>query len=141
MKDMTELEKAIESWKDTAANAFADFVTGARSAAQAFHDFAMSVIHDLAAMFVRKYIVEGLFNAITGGMSGGNSGTLAPDYGGYGQVVNIYTSPTTTAKAQKGSGGSVKVFVESIVDQAIAGGRFDKSAGMAWGAGRVPVGR
>jgi hypothetical protein len=144
----TAMQEQLMYWRDDMTSAFADFASGCRSAAEAFHDFALSVIRDLAAMAARQYITGPLFDWLARSVFNTEMprGTPAPDYGGYagsygGPQVQIFNSSTTSATTSRGPGGNVQVWIESIVDRAIASGRHDRAAGMAWGLSRVPVGR
>jgi len=54
---------AIDSFAETSASAFIDFVKGTKSAADAFSDMALSIIEDLTKMIIKQQI----FNLISAG--------------------------------------------------------------------------
>lgn len=77
-KKLTELQRAVESWKDQTAQAFLDVRD---LGSQAFSDLAKSIMDDLARIAIKKSIVEPLFNAL-GSALGSLGGFPAPVPGG-----------------------------------------------------------
>lgn len=67
---------------DSAGNAFADFVTGTKSASAAFKDFTNTIFNEISRM-VAKDLAKSLFGSIFGGATGGGpGGFLAGIFGG-----------------------------------------------------------
>lgn len=71
-----ELQGFIDDFKTGLADAFVDFASGAKSAKEAFGDFADS-IYKRALQFVADKAVQALFDAFSGGGTGGGGGGWA----------------------------------------------------------------
>lgn len=60
------IEQITNSAINNLSNGLADAVMGTKSLKDAFGDFARSVIKDLTQMLIKYYLIQPLFNAITG---------------------------------------------------------------------------
>lgn len=67
-------QKIQTVFTDAASNAFADFITGSKSAKEAFNDFATAVVNDISKM-VAQNLATDLFSGMMGGGSGGSAGS------------------------------------------------------------------
>lgn len=74
-------DKINTMFSDAAGNAFGDFITGTKSAKEAFKDFASTVINEIARM-AAKDLAKQLFGGSSGGSSGGIGGLLSAFLGG-----------------------------------------------------------
>jgi hypothetical protein len=63
-------------FSDAAGNAFGDFISGTKSAKDAFKDFANSVISEIGRMIAKDF-AKSLFGGGSGGSGGGIGGLLA----------------------------------------------------------------
>jgi hypothetical protein len=86
-----EINQAIEG---SGANAFADFISGTRSAKDAFSDFAKSVISDLIRIESQKLARQLLGGGDSG--AGGFGGLLAGILSGLGKGGTVYGGSGTT---------------------------------------------
>ena len=78
--EITELEKAMDSFAQSSASALEDgIINAAKGAKDAFKDMAMSILEDLARMIIRLNVTIPLMNALKGaGGGGGFLGSLFP---------------------------------------------------------------
>lgn len=94
----------IEDFADGMGRAFADFATGAKTAKEAFSDFARSFLADITQMIIKTLILNAISNAFgsgsTSASSGGSGGGALTNTGG-GAVM----SPTFLANGGVMGGG------------------------------------
>lgn len=116
IQDLSDLGEAVaKSLETNLGNAFGDFVTGAKSAKDAFRSFATSVLSEAARMLASKAIASilSLFvNAFIGGAGSGSS----VGGGDYSSVSSAVQGGSTIGNAKGGiigmaSGGRVPAMV------------------------------
>lgn len=123
-KAVEVLQKRIEtSFESAFASAFRDFIIGAKTAKEAFADFARSVISNLAQIAGQRLasqIFGGLFsNIFTAGSGGGGGGTIIlPD----GNAVDILT------QADGGVNPGKFQPIATFADGGVLGGTFSASS-------------
>ena len=78
-------DKINTMFSDAAGNAFADFITGSKTAKEAFQDFAKSVLSEIAKM-AAKDLAKSLFGG--SGSSGGIGGMFSSLFGGGGGTAS-----------------------------------------------------
>lgn len=102
-------DKLKATFEDAFGNALGDFITGTKTAKEAFQDFAKSVINELARM-AAKAAAQQLFGSLFGGPSGGGSSggfdfgslfsSLLGGFGG-GKAVGGPVAPNTLYKVNE----------------------------------------
>lgn len=78
----SENQAFVDDFKDGLSDMFVDFVSGAKSAKEAFGDFA-DELFKRALQFVSDKAIDAMFSAFSGGGSGGASGGQGGGWGGF----------------------------------------------------------